>query len=320
MAKNKILIYAAGAVGLGIASCLIKAGADVDIIAREETVNALNEHGLYRTGIFNDFKAVPNSFRASISLDKLSSKYRFILVCCKSFDTLNAAEDLYKHSHLIYDDSIIILFQNGWGNAEIFNKFFNKDMIYNARVITGFERKKPNVVNITVHADAIHIGSLFGKDISRVKGLCAIVSKGGIPCIPTRSIEKDLWAKMLYNCLLNPLSAILKVPYGKLAELRYTRNIMDNIASEVFLVMGKAGYTTHWETAEEYLNVFYNRLIPATAAHKSSTLQDIAKGKKTEIDSLNGAIIKIAEKEGLLVPYNRTVYEMVKFLEDKNKM
>lgn len=314
---NKILVYAAGAVGLGIASCLIKAGVKVDIIAREDTVTALNNEGLYRTGIFGDFSALPGSFRAYSSLNQLSSKYILILVCCKSFDTLNAAKDLHTHSHLIDNKGIIILFQNGWGNTEIFSKFFNKDMLYNARVITGFERKGPNIVDITVHADAIHIGSLFKKDTSQLRKLCTLISRGGIPCSPTASIEKDLWAKMLYNCLLNPLSAILKVTYGRLAESQYTRSIMNNIAEEVFLAMKKAGYSTYWNTADEYLKVFYDKLIPATAAHKSSTLQDIARGKRTEIDSLNGAIIKIAEKKGFHVPYNRIVYEMVKFLEDR---
>ena len=316
---ERVLIYAAGAVGLGIASCLIKAGIDVDIIARKETVAALNSHGLYRTGIFGEFRAAPGSFGAFQSIERLSFRYRFVLVCCKSFDTLNAARDLYNHSHVIDDKGLIVLFQNGWGNAEVFLQFFEKDMIYNARVITGFERKGPNVVNITVHADAIHIGSLFRKDLSRIQRLCEHISEGGIPCSPTTTIEKDLWAKMLYNCLLNPLSAVLMVPYGKLAESGYTRNIMDNIARELFMVMERAAYETHWKKAEEYLEQFYNKLIPATAAHRSSMLQDIINGKRTEIDSLNGAVIRLAEKEGLCVPYNRIVYEMVKFLEDKGK-
>jgi len=313
----KILIYAAGAVGLGIGSCLIKAGAPVDIIARKETVSSLRKYGLLRKGIFGEFRATPNSFGAFSSLDKLSSKYDFILVCCKSFDTYYAAEDLYSHPYLIDKNTVIVLFQNGWGNAETFCRFFKKDIIYNARVITGFERKGPNEVEITVHADAIHIGSLFGADPSKVEMLCRLISDGGIPCKATESIEKDLWAKMLYNCLLNPLSAILKVPYGALAEKESTRHIMNNIAQEIFLVMNHTGYKTYWKSAEQYLDVFYKKLIPPTASHRSSMLQDIIKGKKTEIDALNGAIIRLADKKSLNVPYNRAVYNMVKFLESK---
>ncbi len=310
----KILVYAAGAVGLGIASCLIKAGVKVDIVARRDTVSALKKKGLLRTGIFGQFRASPESFGAYESLTQLSDEgYDFILVCCKSFDTLNAARDL--HSKFGKGSFIIVLFQNGWGNAETFSSFFPKDVIYNARVITGFERKAPNEVVITVHADAIRIGSIFGADLSKVSELCSLISKGGIPCVPSPYIEKDLWAKMLYNCLLNPLSAILKVPYGKLAEDEHTCEIMNNIAEEIFLVMKRAGYSTYWDSAQEYLDVFYKELIPPTSAHRSSTLQDIARGKKTEIDSLTGQVIKIAEDFGVEVPYNKAVFNMVKFLE-----
>ncbi len=309
-----VLVYAAGAVGLGIASCLIKAGAKVDIVARKDTVSALKESGLIRTGIFGEFKAHPEQFGAYESLSELSSKdYDFILVCCKSFDTLSSAKDLY--SIFGKKDSVIVLFQNGWGNAEIFSNFFQKDLIYNARVITGFERKRPNEVVITVHADDIRIGSIFGADLSKVKDLCNFISRGGIPCALSPHIEKDLWAKMLYNCLLNPLSAILNVPYGKLAEDKHSCEIMNRIAEEIFLVMKKAGYSTYWDSAEEYLDVFYKKLIPPTSAHRSSTLQDIEKGKRTEIDSLTGQVIKIAQSFGLDVPYNRAVFNMVKFLE-----
>ncbi len=313
--QKKILIYAAGAVGLGIGSCLIKSGLKVDIVSRKDTTILLNKNGLIRKGIFGKFKAPPYYFRSFSSLDDIEEKYDFILICCKSFDTEYAAKDLSRHMYLINKDGIIVLFQNGWGNAEIFKNFFNKEIIYNARVITGFERKALNEVKITVHADSIHIGSLFTKDTSKIEELCKFISDGGIPCIPTDSIEKDLWAKMLYNCLLNPLSAILKVPYGKLAEYKYTKKIMNEIAKEIFLTMHKAGYETYWDSAEKYLDIFYSQLIPSTATHRSSMLQDITKGKKTEIDSLNGAIIEIAERKKLNVPYNKSVYGMVKFLE-----
>jgi len=309
----KVLVYAAGAVGLGISSCLIKAGNWVDIIARKEAVSRLREEGLKRTGIFGKFFAPPDRFGSYESLEELPSKdYDFILVCCKSFDTLNSAKDL---SSFFKDPPAIVLFQNGWGNAEIFLKFFKKELIYNARVITGFERKEPNWVEITVHADDIHIGSLFGADLSRIEELCSMISRGGIPCSPTPHIEEDLWAKMLYNCLLNPLSAILGVSYGELADDENTREIMNNIAKEIFLVMKKAGYKIHWDSEEKYLDVFYNKLIPLTYSHRSSTLQDIEKGKRTEIDSLTGQVIEIAERFGIDVPYNRCVYRMVKFLE-----
>jgi len=312
----KALIYGGGSVGLGIASCLLKSETPVSIIAREDTVSCLRQYGLVRKGIFGEYYAEPADFDCFSSLSATSEQiYDYILVSTKSCDTLEAVEDILQHKTCFDDITRIVLFQNGWGNAEIFSSFLPKEQIFNARVITGFSRPKPNEVLITVHADAIHIGSLFGSNSSKIESLCKAITEGGIPCEPTNEIEKDLWAKMLYNCALNPLGAILDVPYGILAENDSTRLIMDKILEEIFQVLAVAGYKTHWKKAGDFLKVFYSRLVPDTAEHKSSTLQDIHAKKKTEIEALNGAVIKLAEKYNINVPYNKTVYNMIKFIE-----
>ena len=314
----KVLIYGAGSVGLGIASCLLKSGARVDVVARQETVDSLRVHGLVRTGIFGDFEASPSAFGAYTSLDGIqNAQYDYVLVCTKSFDSLGAAQNLYRHSRLFGEATKIVLFQNGWGNADKFTSFFGHGQIYNARVITGFGRPQKNEVVITVHADSIHIGSLFGPDLGCMEKLCELISAGDIPCQITNDIEKDLWAKMLYNCALNPLGAILDVPYGRLAKSEFTRSLMDAIITEVFEVIAAAGYGTHWQRPADFIEVFYDRLVPDTAEHKSSTLQDILAKKPTEIDALNGAVIELARARQIAVPYNLTVYNMVKFIETK---
>ncbi len=311
-----ILIYGGGAVGLGIASCLIRPGNRVDIVARTETVAALKKEGLLRTGIFGRAHAPAGAFGCFASLDEVTGgTYDFVLICTKSFDSAAAAGDLAAHEDRIGTNTALVLFQNGWGNADSFAAHFNKGRIYSARVITGFRRHGPNEVEITVHADAIHIGSLFSANLSVIEPLCQAIDAGGIPCKRTDSIEKDLWAKMLYNCALNPLGAILGVPYGALAGAASTRSLMDRIVEEVFAVMVAAGYQTHWPEPKQFLDVFYGRLVPDTAEHKSSTLQDITAGKRTEIEALNGAVIQRAQEHGIAVPYNRAVYNLVRFLE-----
>ena len=80
-------------------------------------------------------------------------------------------------------------------------------------------------------------------------------------------------------------------------------------------MMVAAGYRTHWHEPKQFLDVFYGRLVPDTAEHKSSTLQDITAGKRTEIDALNGAVIQLAQERGIAVPYNLAVYNLIKFLE-----
>ena len=315
----RVLIFGGGSVGLGIGSCLLKAGAQVDIIGRENTVAALRACGLVRFGIFGEYRAGAGQFGSYTSLDEAGGAvYDYILVSVKSFDTPEAAKQLSGHKRLFGEKTKIVLCQNGWGNAEIFLRFFEKERIYNARVITGFSRSEKNEVTVTVHADSIHIGSLFGGDLSCVADLSESIAEGDIPCETTSSIEKDLWAKMLYNCALNPLGGILDVPYGVLAERGSTRAIMNGIAEEVFEVMRAAGYRTHWESAKDFLKVFYEKLVPDTAEHKSSTLQDILAKKKTEIDALNGAVIKLAKEYEVSVPYNLVVYNIIKFLEARS--
>jgi len=315
----RVVVYGGGAVGLGIASCLLKSGAQVAIVDRAHIVRPLRESGLSRTGIFGDYHAQAGAFGAVTSLADLPhGYYDFVLVCTKFFDVARAAEDLAGHSESIGQAAGLVLCQNGWGNAEIFREHFAPERIYNARVITGFHCHRPNEVEITVHAEAIHIGSLFAADLAGVEGLCRLISEGGVPCEPTAEIARDLWAKMLYNCALNPLGAILRVPYGALAEHATTRELMDQIIEEAFNVMTAGGYETHWRKPEDFIEVFYDRLVPSTAQHESSTLQDIVAGRPTEIEALNGAILSLAQKQGRDVPHNRAVYNLIKFAESRS--
>ncbi len=311
-----ILLYGAGAVGLGLASCLLKNGENVDLIGRGETVAALQQNGLTRTGLFGEFTAPPESFGAYASLDELpETEYDFILVCTKSFDSCTAAKEISAIPFL--KNATLVLCQNGWGNAEIFAEYFPKDRIKSGRVITGFRRPQKHQVDITVHADAIHLGSLFDKDISGLESLSTAINKGGIPCEVTPTVSKDLWAKMLYNCMLNGLSTVFDVPYGLLGESPYTRELMENIAHEVYAVMNAADYSTHCERAEDYIEIFYKLQLPPTYNHEPSMLQDVRSGKRTEIDALNGAVVALGQKHGVPTPTNILVTRMIQFMENK---
>lgn len=312
-----VLIYGGGAVGLGIASCLLKAGQAVTIVSRAETAARLQDEGFVRTGIFGDAVAEAGSFGVVTSLVELEgARFDHVLVCTKSFDSEDAANDISAHRTLLGDGGYIVLLQNGWGNAEIFTRFFDRETVYCARVITGFIRPEVNRVEVTVHADAIHVGNLYCDNVARVGSLCEAITMGGIPCTPTREIEKDLWAKMLFNCPLNAPGAVFGVSYGVLGESKWARRIMELIIDEIFVVMEVAGYRTYWNSKEAYLVEFYGRLIPRTAAHYASTLQDLRAGKRTEIDALNGAIVTLGEAHDVLVPANEIMCQIVKFLEE----
>ncbi|MCZ6513523.1 MAG: 2-dehydropantoate 2-reductase [Nitrospinae bacterium] len=314
----QILLYGAGAVGLGLASCLLKSGEQVDLIGRKDTVDALQHNGLQRTGLFGDFQAPPASFGAYVSLRELpKTHYNFILVCTKSFDTRTAAQQIAGIPFLNNASGPIVLCQNGWGNAEIFAEHFPKERIKSGRVITGFRRPHKHQVDITVHADPIHLGSLFDDDVSGLEKLSAAIDAGGIPCAVTPTVSRDLWAKMLYNCMLNGWSTVFDVPYGVLGESSHTRELMAAIAHEVYAVMTAAGYDTHWASAGDYIDTFYKHQLPPTTSHEPSMLQDIRAGKRTEIDALNGAVVTLGKQHDVPVPANTTLTRMIQFMESR---
>jgi 2-dehydropantoate 2-reductase len=315
-----VLVYGGGAVGLGIASTLLKSNATVSIVGRLSTVEALKHNGIERSGLFGGYAYSGTRMLAVDSLSQINQieKFDYVLVCTKSFDSAFVARDLSEHHKLFDELSPIILFQNGWGNADYFVEEFGKTRIFNARVITGFKKVNPASVLITVHANPIHIGSLYGENCNHIISLCELIKTGGIGCEVSPDISKELWTKMLYNCSLNGLGAIVGVTYGELAENQQARVIMNRVIDECFAVMNQSHFEAHWDAASDYRTLFYGKLVPKTSGHESSTLQDIRNKKRTEIDSLNGVIVDLGKKFEVSVPYNEMIYHMVKLLESKN--
>ncbi|MEJ5362069.1 MAG: 2-dehydropantoate 2-reductase [Spirochaetota bacterium] len=311
-----ILIYGGGAVGLGLARSFITAGNDVTIIDVEPTVGALKEKGIVQTGVLGSYTIAPEQFAVYDSLSAVEHKtFDYICVCIKSYMSQTIAQVLKQHENKS-GNCPIILFQNGWGNAEAFIQYFDKSRIFNARVMTGYIKPALYHVDITVHADAIHIGSLYGGDNKKLLSLASALTKGGMPAEVVDDIAKDIWAKMLYNCALNPLGALFNVPYGELGKSEYTKAIMDDIFFEIFETMHTAGYSTHYSSAEEYINVFYSKLLPSTGEHRSSMLQDIQAKRQTEIDALNGAVVTLAKQHGVQTPVNEVITWLIKFIEE----
>lgn len=317
MNSYRIAVVGAGSVGLGLASFLAQKSS-VCLVARPSTVAALRIHGLVRDGIFGaatiaagdlTVATEPKAVRAFIS------EADFTLICTKTFDASETASALAATGALDSSQSPLVLCHNGWGTHDAFARFFAPERIYNARVITGFKRTEPNHVTVTVHAQPISIGSLSGGSLAAVSPLAAALTAGGLNTITTETIGKDIWAKMLYNCALNPLGAILRLPYGSLAAAEPSRALMDGIIAEVFGVMSAAGMDTHWLSADGFLDEFYKVLVPATAAHESSMLQDIRGGRRTEIAALNGVIVKLGHAHGIPTPYNQTMVHLIDSLE-----
>lgn len=313
-----ILIVGSGAIGIGLGCSMINSNSNVSFYSREKTANTMKKEGIKRTGIFKNLFYPPDKFNVYVNYEDIpENNFDYVFVASKTIANEEISKKLHQNRRILKDDCKIIIFQNGFGNDEYYLKYFPKEMVFCVRVITGFSRPQPNISEVTVHTEPILLGSLQNVDPKPLEEIAVAITNSGIPCEVSDELPKYLWAKMLYNCALNPLGAILDVNYGKLTENEYSKSIMNKVISEIFDVIDAAGYKTLWNSKEEYLKIFYSKLVPETYNHYSSTYQDIKKKNKTEIDSLNGKIIAIGDKYNVNVDVNRTLYNMIKSIEKK---
>ena len=238
----KVAVIGAGAVGLGLSSCLLASRASVHLQVRDPiAADALRREGLTRTGIFGKLHAPGGSFTVGTALsDLVEAEPASLLVCTKTTAGDEIAGVLAEAWPRLRSP-IVVLCHNGWGSAEKFAERLPRERIFNATITTGFRRDGPTRVEITVHGDQIHIGSLFDQPTSSVEPLCTAIAAGGIPCEPSPSMEQDLWAKLLYNCALNPLAALLGVPYGAIGEDANSRSVLEAVVREIFAVLAASG-------------------------------------------------------------------------------
>ena len=314
----EILIIGAGGVGLGLAVSVASQGASIAFYARGETAKAIKENGVKRCGLFTHYEIENVPVYESYE-DIPTNTFDYIFVCSKTTANEDIAYNLSQHKGIFKSNTKIVIFQNGFGNDEAYLKHFTKKQVFSSRVITGFTRPERHISEVTVYTEPILIGSLQNESPTDLQEIADLITKSGINCELTDEVDKYLWAKMLYNCTLNPLGAILNVTYGQLTENPYTLEIMNNIINEIFEVIEASPYQTLWQSPEEYKKIFYSKLVPDTYNHYSSTHQDIQKQIKTEIDSLNGKVIKLANEYKIDVSTNKLIFNLIKAIESTFK-
>lgn len=311
-----ILVIGSGAVGIGIGSSLLSQGVDISFLASKNTARKMKEDGIKRTGLFTNYTFNPQEFNVYESYEEIPKKtFDYVLITSKTTSNDDISKKLNENRDILKDDFTILIIQNGFGNDQLFLRYFKTTEIYCARIITGFTRPERNISEVTVYTEPILLGSLQGENIEHLKIIADKITASGIKCELSYELDKYLWAKMLYNCSLNALGAILDVTYGKLTENEYTKEIMNNIIDEIFDVIAASPYETLWNTPDEYRKIFYTKLVPDTYNHYSSTHQDIKRKIETEIDTLNGKVIELGEKYGVDVSTNKLIYNLIKAIE-----
>jgi 2-dehydropantoate 2-reductase len=181
--------------------------------------------------------------------------------------------------------------------------------------IFGAILNEPGSITVTVIASETLVGELDGSLTSHVEDIVKMLDSAGIPAKASDNIKRDIWHKALYNIALNPLSAICGVSYGQIADNPHTRWLAEQMIIEAVRVAKTSGQYLGINTADDYLEILWNQKLPPTRDHKSSMLQDILRGKWTEIDYINGAVVRLGDEYGIETPYNSAVVRMVKAKE-----
>jgi 2-dehydropantoate 2-reductase len=299
-----IVVVGLGALGTTFATLLKKDGHRVFAITKEKYLPELADRKIRVCGIWGDHEAVLDGIYAGIGT-LLNEKIDLILLTVKSFDTEMAAKMIVP---LVGGSAIVVSAQNGYGNYEVVARIVGKEHALLARIIFGARIVKTGFSEVTVIADDVRIGQPEGAiptDI--IVKIASEINKAGVPSAYAADVNEILWDKILYNCALNPLGALLQCNYGQLAGNQETRQVMNALINEIFQVAGAHSIRLHWTNAEDYMDYFYGKLIPPTQEHYPSMHHDLRAGKRLEIEALNGAIVKLAAEKDVPVPVNETI-------------
>jgi len=288
----KVQIMGAGALGCLFGYFIQKAGYNVIFVARGRQYEAL-KNKLKVSGLIND------EIRVNVKDKPEDADITFVTV--KAYDTENVAKLLRK-----VNCGIVCSLQNGIGNEEILQKYLRN-------VLGGITTYASNLIeygHIEFAGEGItYIGSLDGEITEDVLTVVEVLKSSKMNAEAVNNIREKIWLKAVINSVINPITALCKVRNGKIIEIPELWKIAEELAKEGENVMKALGFNIK-NLIEEV-----KKVILATRNNKSSMLQDIERGKRTEIDFINGAIVKVAEQLGINVPYNKIMWLLIKGVE-----
>jgi 2-dehydropantoate 2-reductase len=293
----------AGAVGCYFGGMLARAGAPVTLIGRPLHVEAIQRDGLWIESMrFQE--RVPVA--ASVAVEA-AGEAAVVLFCVKTLDTEEAARSLSAH---LAPGAVVLSLQNGVDNvgricaAGGFAAL--PAVVYVAAAMTG-----PGRVRHTGRGDLV-VGDPEGGRRGEVERLARLFSRAGVPCAASDNIEAELWTKMSMNCAYNAVSALGRAKYGRITHHPQAREVLRLAVEETVAVARASGVRLD----EAALVEAAFRLGEAMSEATSSTAQDVQRGKRTEIDSLNGYVARRGAELGVATPVNRTLHALVKLLEE----
>lgn len=303
-----IVVVGAGSVGSFFGAMLARAGHAVTLVARPAHVEAIRRDGL-RLHMHGQEHVV--RVAATTELDAVRDA-ELVLFCVKSRDTDALAR---RMAPLLADDAMVLSLQNGVENPAVLARHVRQPVIA-AAVYVATALPEPGLVRHFGRGELV-IGPADGDAcgqpalLQRLQGVAARFAAAQIPVTVSASVLDELWGKLLVNCAYNAISAITQQPYGHMAQLAPIRALQENVVREVLAVAQATG--RHLDPAKARLSL--EQIARSMPGQCSSTAQDLAAGKPTEIDDLNGLIVRRAAELGIPAPANQALYALVKLAE-----
>ncbi|THE10512.1 ketopantoate reductase family protein [Bacillus timonensis] len=304
----KICIVGAGSLGSAIGGTLAEAGMQVFLINhRQKYVDVINTKGLILTDGMTEKRVKVQARQNCEGIGPVD----LLIVLVKSFNTKEAIENARG---LIGDHTIVMSLQNGLGNEEIIAEVVGKDRILAGKTYVGGVMLRTGCVLAGTKNKYTYIGELDGRITDRVTQVAKLFSKAGLLTVVSHNIKGILWDKLLINTATGALSGITGLTYGSLYKVPEIKECAFEAIAEGITVAKANGIVLATEDPEE---IWLKAAEGLPTDFKTSTLQSLEKGSVTEIDYINGAIVRLGKMSNIPTPVNQSLVASIKGIEYK---
>ncbi|MDP2927500.1 MAG: 2-dehydropantoate 2-reductase [Candidatus Omnitrophota bacterium] len=300
----KIVVVGPGAMGCLFAAYLAKSKEEIWLLDKsKERAAKINECGISLEEESGSWQSKPKATANPQDIGKAD----LILICVKSFHTKVAIEQIKP---LLGQETKILTLQNGIGNVEIISELTGEE-----RVVAGVTNEGATLMDIGKirHAGRGEtiIGAIDGKTPVQMRAIREVFNKVGFECKMSRDIKSLLWSKLIINVGINALSAITRLPNGKLIEYEGTRRILRDAVTEAARIAKRKRIKLIFDDPLAKVEA----VCEGTQGNLSSMLQDVLRKKHTEVDFINGVIVRLGQELGIAVPTNKFLLDLVKTIE-----
>jgi len=276
------------------------------MIGRATFVEAVRKNGLLL-----DTLQFQETLRVEASTELEAARgAEVILFCVKTTDTESTARAL---APLLSRSATLVSLQNGVDNAEKIR----------AAGIDAISAVVYVAASVPEPARIKHVGRgdlVVGPRNARTETFATLFERAGVACRISDNIDGELWTKLIWNCALNAISALGRAKYGQIAASEDARKVVDTVVNEVLAVAAVARIELPGVESPQAGMAGALKIATQMAGAISSTGQDLLRGKRTEIDSLNGYISRRGAELGVPTPVNHALYALVKLAEESNEL